>query len=801
MEGYSNYTIYLSFFLFLTMTTTISVQGQVTRVGFYSKTCSRAESIIQSTVQTHVQSNPKIAPGLLRMHFHDCFVQGCDASILIDGPSTEKTAGPNLLLRGYEVIDDAKNQLEAFCPGVVSCADILALAARDSVSLSNGPSWPVPTGRLDGRVSLASETANLPGFTDSIQVQIQKFADKGLDIKDLVTLVGGHTIGTSACQFFRYRLYNFTTTGGPDPTIDASFLPILRNLCPANGDGSKRVALDTGSENRFDSSFFTNIRNGRGVLESDQKLWNDASTQTVVRRFSGPFRGLSGLIFNVEFSRSMVKMSNVGSNGPSWPVPTGRLDGRVSLASETANLPGFTDSIQVQIKKFADKGLDIKDLVSLVGGHTIGTSACQFFRYRLYNFTTTGGADPTIDASFLPILRNLCPANGDGSKRVALDTGSENRFDSTFFTNIRNGRGVLESDQKLWNDASTQTVVRRFSGPFRGLSRLIFNGYHTCNALPIFFLLLTMTTISVQGQGTRVGFYSSTCPRAESIIQSTVQTHVRANAAIAPGLLRMHFHDCFVQGCDASILIDGSSTEKSAGPNSLLRGYEVIDDAKTQLEAACPGVVSCADILAFAARDSVVVSGGPTWSVPAGRRDGRVSLASEASNLPGFSDSIEIQKKKFSDKGLNTQDLVTLVGGHTIGTSACQFFRYRLYNFTTTGGPDPTIDASFLPVLRNLCPENGDGSRRVALDTGSENRFDSSYFTNLRNGRGVLESDQKLWTDASTQTVAQRFSGPFRGLSRLVFNVEFGRSMVKMSNVEVKTGTEGEIRRVCSAIN
>ncbi|KAF3949273.1 hypothetical protein CMV_024839 [Castanea mollissima] len=308
------------------------------------------------------------------------------------------------------------------------------------------------------------------------------------------------------------------------------------------------------------------------------------------------------------------------------------------------------------------------------------------------------------------------------------------------------------------------------------------------------FLLLALSVSYVHCQATRVGFYSKTCPRAESIVRSTVQTHFRSNPTVAPGLLRMHFHDCFVQGCDASVLINGPNTEKTAGPNLGLRGFEVIDDAKAKLEAACPGVVSCADILALAARDAV--TNGPNWKVPTGRKDGRVSLASDTSNLPGFTDSIDVQKQKFSAKGLNAQDLVTLVGGHTIGTSACQFFRYRLYNFTTTGnGADPTINPSFLPQLRALCPENGDATRRVGLDTGSQNRFDSSFLSNLRNGRGVLESDQKLWTDASTRS----FVNPLLGSD--AFNVQFGRSMVKMSNIGIKSGTQGEIRKVCSKIN
>ncbi|KAI3715801.1 hypothetical protein L6452_22788 [Arctium lappa] len=257
----------------------------------------------------------------------------------------------------------------------------------------------------------------------------------------------------------------------------------------------------------------------------------------------------------------------------------------------------------------------------------------------------------------------------------------------------------------------------------------------------------------------------------------------------------MFFHDCFVNGCDASILINGPTAEKTAVPNVPLRGFEVIDSAKSQLEAICPGVVSCADILALAARDSVVLSGGTSWGVPTGRRDGLVSQASDVANLPAFNDPISVQIRKFSDKGLNTQDLVALVGGHTIGTAACATFNYRLYNFNNTNGPDPDINQSFLPQLRALCPNGGDGTTRVGLDTGSVNSFDNSYYVNLRNGRGVLESDAKLWSDPTTQRFVQQFLG-LRGL-----NIEFGRSMVKMGNTELKTGSQGEIRRVCTATN
>lgn len=79
-------------------------------------------------------------------HYESCIIcvtleclQGCDASVLLDDTANfvgEKTAAPNAnSLRGFEVIDAIKSDIESLCPGVVSCADILTIAARDSVVL------------------------------------------------------------------------------------------------------------------------------------------------------------------------------------------------------------------------------------------------------------------------------------------------------------------------------------------------------------------------------------------------------------------------------------------------------------------------------------------------------------------------------------------------------------------------------------------------------------------------------------------------------------------------------------------
>lgn len=306
---------------------------------------------------------------------------------------------------------------------------------------------------------------------------------------------------------------------------------------------------------------------------------------------------------------------------------------------------------------------------------------------------------------------------------------------------------------------------------------------------------------NAKGQGgLNTGFYSSSCPNAEAIVRSTVKSYYDNDPSIAAGLLRLHFHDCFVQGCDGSVLVKGASAERNAIANRGARGFEVIDDAKSQIEASCPGVVSCADILALAARDSVELSDGPSWNVPLGRRDGRISLASQV-NLPSPFESIAEHRQKFADKGLDDQDLVTLVGAHTIGQTHCQFSSYRLYNFTKTGNADPTISPSFLPKLQKICPINGDGSKPVDLDIDSQQKFDVSFFKNVRDGNAVLESDQRLWGDSVTQKIVNKYAGNFKGLLGARFAYEFRKAMIKMSSIEVKTGTEGEIRQICSSFN
>ncbi|KAG7621825.1 hem peroxidase [Arabidopsis suecica] len=178
-------------------------------------------------------------------------------------------------------------------------------------------------------------------------------------------------------------------------------------------------------------------------------------------------------------------------------------------------------------------------------------------------------------------------------------------------------------------------------------------------------LALSLVTVffGISLANLEVGFYSNTCPQAESIVKRVVSGAALSDPNLPAILLRLHFHDCFVEGCDGSILVNnGAISEKNAFGHEGVRGFEIVEAVKAELEAACPGVVSCSDIVALAARDAISLANGPAYEVPTGRRDGRVSNMSLAKDMPEVSDSIEILKAKFMQKGLNAKDLVLLSG-------------------------------------------------------------------------------------------------------------------------------------------
>ncbi|WVZ96655.1 hypothetical protein U9M48_042265 [Paspalum notatum var. saurae] len=307
------------------------------------------------------------------------------------------------------------------------------------------------------------------------------------------------------------------------------------------------------------------------------------------------------------------------------------------------------------------------------------------------------------------------------------------------------------------------------------------------------------------------GFYDTTCPTAETTVQQTVAAAFANNSGVAPALIRMHFHDCFVRGCDGSVLIDSTANntaEKDSAPNNpSLRFFDVVDRAKAAVEAACPGVVSCADILAFAARDSVVLTGGNSYQVPSGRRDGVISNASEPlANLPPpFFNATQLAES-FASKNLTVEDLVVLSGAHTIGVSHCSSFAGigrpddRLYNFSgSPDGIDPALSKAYAFLLKSICPSNSSKffpNTTTLMDIITPTAFDNKYYVGLTNNLGLFMSDAALLTNATMKALVDSFVS-----DETTWKTKFVRSMLKMGQIEVLTGTQGEIRRNCRVIN
>ncbi|CAN1170993.1 Peroxidase 59 [Linum perenne] len=285
----------------------------------------------------------------------------------------------------------------------------------------------------------------------------------------------------------------------------------------------------------------------------------------------------------------------------------------------------------------------------------------------------------------------------------------------------------------------------------------------------ILLMLMSCMVVNVESQ-LRFDYYASTCPKLGQIVRREVMNAIKAETRMAASLLRLHFHDCFVNGCDGSLLLDGSDSEKLARPNlNSARGFE---------------------------------SGGPTWKVPLGRRDGLVANLSAANGLPGPFDNLTLIVSKFAAVGLDDiSDVVSLSGSHTIGQAKCATFSNRLVNFSQTGAPDPTMESNLVSELQTLCPLTGDGNVTTAFDKGSTDLFDNHYFQNLVNNRGILSSDQVLFSGNETATAAARSLVQIYSVNQFRFFGDFVRSMIRMGNISPITGSDGQIRKNCRVVN
>ncbi|XP_047342538.1 lignin-forming anionic peroxidase-like [Impatiens glandulifera] len=312
----------------------------------------------------------------------------------------------------------------------------------------------------------------------------------------------------------------------------------------------------------------------------------------------------------------------------------------------------------------------------------------------------------------------------------------------------------------------------------------------------VFLVFLLMNTMILCNSQLSPSFYDNTCPNALATIRTSIRTAVSRERRMAASIIRLHFHDCFVQGCDASILLSEEAapdSERLAIQNAnSARGFEVIDAAKVEVERVCPGIVSCADILAVAARDASVAVGGPSWTVKLGRRDSTESKRSLAeANLPRFTSSLQTHIDNFRGKNLNVRDYVALSGSHTIGQAQCVTFRGRIYDNTSD------IDAGFASTRRRRCPNTaGEGDGNLApLDLVTPNSFDNNYFKNLIQKKGLLQSDQILFSGEETDSIVTEYSN-----NPATFKADFANAMVKMGDISPLTGSSGIIRTVCSTL-
>ncbi|GJN10511.1 hypothetical protein PR202_ga28610 [Eleusine coracana subsp. coracana] len=313
-------------------------------------------------------------------------------------------------------------------------------------------------------------------------------------------------------------------------------------------------------------------------------------------------------------------------------------------------------------------------------------------------------------------------------------------------------------------------------------------------------LLALMLLLSTAAPLRRNYYAGSACPDAESIVREAVTKKFRQTSVTVGATVHLFFHDCFVEGCDASVIVASTANntaEKDHPVNLSLAGdgFDTVIRAKAAVDAVprCRNKVSCADILVMATRDVIALAGGPSYAVELGRLDGLSSTASSVNGKlapPSF--NLDQLTALFATNGLSQTDMIALSAGHTVGFAHCNAFTSRIRGPT----PDPTLNSTFAAQLRSWCPPNVDPRIAVTMDVVTPRAFDNQYYKNLQNGMGLLASDQVLHSDPRSRPTVDAWAQ-----SSAAFNKAFVEAITKMGRIGVKTGAQGNIRRNCAVFN
>ncbi|XP_050242916.1 peroxidase 21 [Quercus robur] len=258
-------------------------------LNYYSESCPNAEDIIKQEVTDLYNKHGNTAVSWVRNLFHDCMVKSCDASLLLEtvvnGIESEQASERSFGMRNFKYVSTIKEALEKECPLTVSCADIVALSARDGIVMLGGPRIEMKTGRRDSKESYANFVEeSLPNHNDSITLVLSRFQSIGLDVEGIVALLGAHSVGRTHCTNLVQRLYPTV-----DPTLDPQYAEYLKGRCPTPNPDPKAVLYarnDRETPMILDNMYYKNLLGHKGLLIVDQQLASDPTTYPYVEKFA-----------------------------------------------------------------------------------------------------------------------------------------------------------------------------------------------------------------------------------------------------------------------------------------------------------------------------------------------------------------------------------------------------------------------------------------------------------------------------------------------------------------------------------